>query len=381
MASFCNITDDTPFLTPPRSTRHNHFHEGSSSRSFCVRLLCVLQRLKRSHLILILLTLAVVTAWSQNAVSKSRSTVLRVAEHLQSMKGSDYTSPYLWHHDCETQDFNTTYLKQLGNRHDLGTHIQYAQREVRYARINMARESLIKLPQDMLPNSFRLLDLSSQDERISDASRYCVQPLVVSIPHSPLPHNVNASDLLFGISTTKERLTDERVFLEWSVWLTDGEGNSNGAGLHVLLADATAQDIADVNDRLSQHGIKAEISTSDSSAEMAARYLSIVPTLFKSPWSRGRKWLVLCDDDTFYPAMNTLLARLNAMDSTLDMYIGTFSEDVNNVDRHGSQVSYSYNVSPALTQIRPSVEVAFSFLRRSPQRSLHYMSIVAQPRR
>lgn len=124
---------------------------------------------------------------------------------------------------------------------------------------------------------------------------------------------------------------------EWAHWLTNGNGKSNGAGLVLRLVDASEQEMDNSKKIMREMGIDVKIYHSNSSDEMAARYLSLLPALYNDSSRKSRKFLVMCDDDTFFPSMHSLLAQLATYDHKTDLYIGTFSEDVNNIQRHGSQ--------------------------------------------
>ncbi|KAL7929723.1 hypothetical protein V8C35DRAFT_314638 [Trichoderma chlorosporum] len=124
---------------------------------------------------------------------------------------------------------------------------------------------------------------------------------------------------------------------EWIFWLTDSQGNSNGGKLLLMLLDATDEQLQEVANMLGDVGIDVDVYHSDSSVEMAVRYLTLVPTLYTHPESKTRKWLVTCDDDTFFPSMHGLIEKMATFDHTRDMYIGTLSEDVGAIERHGSQ--------------------------------------------
>ena len=118
--------------------------------------------------------------------------------------------------------------------------------------------------------------------------------------------------------------------------MTNGRGKSNGAGLVLRLVDASPQQIKNATTKVESYGIDVQVFATDSSIEMAKRYLSLLPAMYKDTSRRNRKWLVMCDDDTFFPTMHAFIKRLDTYDHTMDLYIGTFSEDAMNVHRHGS---------------------------------------------
>jgi len=145
--------------------------------------------------------------------------------------------------------------------------------------------------------------------------------------------------------------------LDWSHWLSDGHGNSNGGGLILRLVDASEKEIEETKKMLKSLGIDAKVYTADSSIEMAERYLSLLPALYNDSSRKHRKWLVMCDDDTFFPSMDALKKKLDTYDASEDLYIGNLSEDVGSLARHGSQayggagVFFSISLAAQITDL------------------------------
>lgn len=253
--------------------------------------------------------------------------------------------------DCS---INSTRLYDLKEKFNLTDHIEYGRRYIHFTREDVERKSLTRINEDLFPEDFDEIDIQSPPDDTK-----CMKPLEVPVPNSPFPNTVNAADLLFGVSTTYGRLTDKKTspLAEWSHWLTDGRGNSNGGGLVLRLVDATEEQLDESRRRLTALGINVKVYPSNSSEEMAQRYLSLLPTLYNDVSRKNRKWLVMCDDDTFFPSMHALLHRLSQYNHKSDMYIGTFSEDVNNIQRHGSQafggagVFFSLHMASIVTKL------------------------------
>lgn len=233
--------------------------------------------------------------------------------------------------DCSLNSTNFQYLKE---KYYLGDEISYGRRFIRYQRQDIERKSLTKLDDFLFPDGFDLVELKNPPKKSQ-----CLPPLEVPVPSSPFPSSVDASDLLFGVSTTFKRFKDPIIapVKEWAHWLTNGNGKSNGAGLVLRLTDANPQEIEETTQKIKSFGIDVQVVASDSSIEMAERYLSLLPALYNDTSRVSRKWLIVCDDDTFFPAMHALVKRLETYDHNMDLYIGTLSEDVMNVHRHGSQ--------------------------------------------
>lgn len=226
------------------------------------------------------------------------------------------------------------YLQQLGERYKLGEKFEYLKRYVMFSRQPIKRESVTRINQRFLPPKSKFFAINKAHKHET-----CPEPLYVPVTNSPFPATANASDFMFGVSTTFERFNDARTspVREWTYWLTDGKGNSNGGTLVLFLLKATDEQLESVAATLKDAGIHADVYHSDASLEMAVRYLSLVPALYNHPERKNKKWLVTCDDDTFFPSMHALVERFERFNSSRMMYIGTLSEDVNALDRHGSQ--------------------------------------------
>jgi hypothetical protein len=252
--------------------------------------------------------------------------------------------------DCSV---NATHLQSLQQRYNLDEQIEYGRRYVRFHRQDIQRKSLTRLNQVLFPTAFDTIDIQNPPSITT-----CLKPLEVPVPRSPYPRTVDASDLLFGISTTYGRLNDPRTspLKEWAHWLTDGRGRSNGAGLILRLVDASDSELEHTRRTMAALGMDVKVYASNSSIHMAQRYLSLLPALYNDPSRKHRKWLAMCDDDTFFPSMHTLLDRLSTYDHRTDLYIGTLSEDTNNIKRHGSQafggagVFFSLHLASVITQ-------------------------------
>jgi hypothetical protein len=236
-----------------------------------------------------------------------------------------------------TCDHDMEKLLILQDKYGLDTKFEYTKRYVKISRQDVKRRSITKLNQTFMPQKVKVVDVTDQTPRYREET--CDEPLIVPVTKSPYPGSANASDFIFGVSTTYKRFKDPRTssINEWTYWLTDGKGNSNGGKLILLLLDASEEDILDAWTLLAAAGIDVDVYQSDSKMEMAVRYLTLVPTLYNHPDRVGRKWIVTCDDDTFFPSFNALAEQFEEYDHTTPMYIGTLSEDVNNVGRHGAQ--------------------------------------------
>lgn len=223
-------------------------------------------------------------------------------------------------------------LRDWQKKYQLQPKFEYVKRYVQASRQNIARKSMTKLQQQFLPDFMKVVDTKKTyhaDE--------CPEPLTVPVTMSPFPKTANASDFMFGVSTTYQRFTDPRTspVKEWTYWLTDGKGTSNGGKLILMLINASDDELEQASTQLRAAGIDADIFRSNPSMPMAVRYLTLVPTMYYHPATSTKRWLVTADDDTFFPSMHALTEQFEHYDHTQPMYIGTLSEDTQQTARHG----------------------------------------------
>ncbi|KAH8885327.1 glycosyltransferase family 31 protein [Thozetella sp. PMI_491] len=242
------------------------------------------------------------------------------------------TEPIVSH--TMTCDYDMERLKTWQQKYELQPKFEYTKRYLQISRQDIQRKSVTKLSQKFLPGKAKVVNVGKTYK-----PETCPEPLNVPVTKSPYPSTANASDFIFGVSTTYKRFNNPATssINEWTYWLTDSQGNSNGGKLILMLLDASDAELMDAYERLTKVGIDVDVYQSDPTMEMAVRYLTLVPTLYNHPDRKGRKWIVTCDDDTFFPSFHALTERLEQYDHESPLYIGTFSEDVNNIDRHGSQ--------------------------------------------
>ena len=251
-------------------------------------------------------------------------------------------------------DYNMTQLAAWQSKYSLQNKFEYTKRYIRIVPRNIRRQTMTKVRQGFLQEQIKIVDTSKNYR-----AETCPGPLMVPVTKYLFPSTANASEFMFGVSTTYRRLMDLRaaVIDEWSYWLTDGNGTSNGGKLILMLLEASKDELEEVSGKLRNVGIDVDVYLSDSTLVMAARYLTLVPTMYAHPERVGKKWIVTCDDDTFFPFMHELVNRFHQFDANKPMYVGTFSEDVSNIERHGSQAFGGAGVflsMPAAKQVTES---------------------------
>ncbi|TPX11954.1 uncharacterized protein E0L32_007452 [Thyridium curvatum] len=259
----------------------------------------------------------------------------KISQHPIFAGGKDEAGPR--QNATHTMDcgYDMEQLRTIRKKYELDESFEYFKRYIKLSRDDShKRSSMTKVKQDLLPSQFSIIDTTREYH-----PQECPEPLHVPVTLSPRPQTADLSDFMFGVSTTYKRFKDPKTssIREWSYWLTDGRGSSNGGKLVLLLLDANNYELQDARKKLREAGIDADVYASDGSMEMAVRYLTLIPTLYQHSERKNKKWLVSCDDDTFFPSPNALVERMAEFDTSLPLYVGTLSEDVNNIQRHGSQ--------------------------------------------
>jgi hypothetical protein len=162
---------------------------------------------------------------------------------------------------------------------------------------------------------------------------YAKKRMELPVPASPLLGQVDASDFLFGVSTTYARVVDRdyAMIKAWARWLTDGHQHSNGASLVVVLDQASTEHLEEVDRTLQASGIDCWVTTTEEPMSMARRYLElsrILKTFAANLAANGqdKRWFGLVEDDVFFPSLSYLRDRLFTYNTGGDHYIGLPSE-------------------------------------------------------
>lgn len=280
------------------------------------------------------------------------------------------------------------YLRDLVSRHGLTHEITFHSRRIRPEfKTQHKRESMTVIRKSFGPrHGFASLRVAAaadegedrhnlkrgtkqqQQQPLLPAATY-TEPVALQLPlpgPPELPDQVDASALLFGIVTTYSRLVASNASLlhDWSRWLTNGQGRSNGAGLLLVLHRASTSEVGHVSSKLRELGIDATVRSLTGAGAAAVggsspdndstwSYLELVGRLalhsrniFKETGgkkrSKERKYLGLVDDDIFFPSMHRLLARLGELDPAESAYVGLPSEQADWTTTEGGNVTMTY---------------------------------------
>lgn len=234
--------------------------------------------------------------------------------------------------------FDASHFSEIKKRYNIDDQFDYFSRTVSFRRTDkVLRKSITTVSQALVDSKTVTVDTSRLDN--SDLTRKdCSKPIEVDVSKSGFPSTADASGLIFGVSTTFERLSKSRseIIGDWQYWLTNGNGASNGGKLYLVLFEASDSELQEARQFLHDAGIDGHVDRS-TDRDMPVRYIKLVLHLYQQRNPQKTKWLVLCDDDTFFPSMHGLIQNLGTFDPSKQLYIGALSEDVGAVERHGSQ--------------------------------------------
>ncbi|KAG4418000.1 hypothetical protein IFR04_008894 [Cadophora malorum] len=151
------------------------------------------------------------------------------------------------------------------------------------------------------------------------------ETLVLEIP---IPPEADTSIFSFGMASTVPRMQDSISGI--SHWLSHSQ-----AQLHVLApADHNASHVE-------AHMRKAYMNVTIHANQLpfAKRYVSLVEKLYKER-SANTRWLVLVDDDTFFPSLASLASHFTrTYDPTVPLIVGAISDDLRVIEIYGMAVS------------------------------------------
>lgn len=150
---------------------------------------------------------------------------------------------------------------------------------------------------------------------------------------SPVFGRLQASEFLFGISTSYERLSANEFAMmrSWSRWLTDGRHKDNGATIIVILTESSDSELESVDDHLQAFGIDAYVTTTEGPMSSARRHheLSRILASFSSQLAADgqiKTWFGLVEDEVFFPSLALLRERLFEYNGEKEHYIALPSE-------------------------------------------------------
>ena len=212
--------------------------------------------------------------------------------------------------------------QRLGRLKDLNLKfpIKYARRDinVRY-QSGTRRPSVTNIDETLFPK------IQIVDPETDPILEHCMPPLSLDVSPFPRRETVQASNILFGMSTLLSRLEDSIPYLER--WLAH-----TGASFFVIVVNSEEdrepdeRKMAELQSHMRDLGIKITISKPLQDDDMAHRYFSLVKLLY-SKRDKATQWIGIVDDDTFFPSMHSLVNMLGNYDSQQQQYVGGISEE------------------------------------------------------
>ena len=190
----------------------------------------------------------------------------------------------------------------------------------------LERKSITKVEKSLFPEPQRIEWLPRSDSIV------CQDPIILDVPiFSREP--VNASHIMFGMSTNLERLEDSIQYLER--WIAH-----TGARLFVVAIGPkeTSPDetkMKELESKMRDLGIKVSISKPLNRKDVGSqRYFSVTRLMYSNRDDKT-EWIVAIDDDTFFPSMPSLLEMIDDYDPRKEWYLGSLSEEWWSVARYG----------------------------------------------
>ncbi|KAF5862731.1 hypothetical protein ETB97_011273 [Aspergillus alliaceus] len=174
---------------------------------------------------------------------------------------------------------------------------------------------------DLPVPTFEALQLDTKDKRKSLPDTQCAPTTTI---HAPAPKAlVDASHMVFGVSTSLDRLDDSLdQFSHWA-------GGTN-ARIFAMVDLVSEKDKLAVQEHARELGIRLTIIPSKE--EWLDRYFHLTKILWQSRDSH-MQWAVIIDDDTFFPSMSNLVDRLATYDASQPYYIGAPTENLEQMAR------------------------------------------------
>lgn len=220
----------------------------------------------------------------------------------------------------EPQDPCRQRLGQLKDR-DIKFPIKYARRDINVRpQLGVQRPSVTNIDGPLFPK------VQIVDPWKDPILEHCLPPLTLEVAPFPKKESVDASNVLFGMSTLLNRLEESLPFFER--WLAHTD-----AHLFVIVVNSEEErkpnkkKMAALQSHMRDIGIKTTlVAPLDRNDGMALRYFSLVKLLY-SKRDKTTQWIGILDDDTFFPSMPALIDMLNHYDPRLPHYVGGISEE------------------------------------------------------
>ena len=210
---------------------------------------------------------------------------------------------------------------------DLTYPIRYAHRDIILNFSSTAqRASITKLDTFLFPD-FQTIDLTKKSDVHLE---HCENPLLLDVPEFT-PDTKDASHIIFGISTTLDRLHDSiPQLLRWLpqthaklfAIVIESEQHDD-----VKAVDADPKQKAELQSQLRGLGMDITLlEPLDLQDSFSEKYFSLLEIMYSNR-NENTLWISFMDDDTFFPSMPALISMLSKYDAREQYYVGGLSEE------------------------------------------------------
>lgn len=214
--------------------------------------------------------------------------------------------------------------------------IQYVSRDIFTKPAPNGERPSLSVIDEPLFGDFSPVDLK-QSQKITYEK--CAPPLTLEVPRGKVQHP-DASNMIFALQTTMTRLKDTVKHLErwlphtnarlYAMVIDEAEGQF---GLEEVVAKYAEMRALEKEFRL--RGMNTTlIRPVHEEDSFPQRYFSLVNVMYEHV-DDLTEWLVVIDDDTFFPSLFDLLEMLSPYDYTEEQYLGSLSEDWWAVNQYG----------------------------------------------
>ena len=207
--------------------------------------------------------------------------------------------------------------------------LKYARRDVIVKpTLGLDRASVTKIKEDLFPDFQTFMDPTV----VRPDAEHCDKPLVLEVP-SYLEDYADASHVIFGVSTSLQRLEDSISYFERWLAHTKGRLIAQVVGPDESMPDT--KEMKRLETVMNHLGICATlVKPLDKRDTMPERYFSLVKLAYELRDEHTR-WISVLDDDTFVTSMPLLLDMLSEHDDEVYQYLGALSEEWWTVGRYG----------------------------------------------
>ncbi|QPG94914.1 hypothetical protein C2857_007295 [Epichloe festucae Fl1] len=223
------------------------------------------------------------------------------------------------------------YLERLVDIYGLTNYTKWQAWRILSSEQSLDVEPITDIHADFQPHSDTPKVIDVNNPRASDlrTSRRMELP----IHSSPAQNKMHGSGFLFGVSTSYGRIADRdwAILRAWKRWLTNGNGSSNGAGLVLMLDNASSEQLDEIAEVLRDAGIDAHVKSTAKPTSKVRRYYDMIRVLKTygaalAASGQAKQWFGVVDDTIFFPSLTYLRERLSTYNANDQLYIGIPSE-------------------------------------------------------